>query len=56
MTSAYRRTKAPRGKATGDGDIPLWQLVIGGIFMAVGGMLAGSKIAEIAFSLWMSGS
>jgi hypothetical protein len=33
----------------------MWQLVIGGLLMAVVGMLAGIKIARIAFSTWMPG-
>lgn len=55
MTSPNPRNQGPRGRTKGDGDMPLWQLVIGGIFIAVGGMLVGIKIAEMAFSIWMPG-
>jgi hypothetical protein len=30
-----------------------WQLVVGGLFMTVGGMLAGIEIAEMIIALWM---
>jgi hypothetical protein len=55
MTSPYQRNKVPRGKPKpkSDGDIPLWQLVMGGIFITVGAILVGIKIAEVAFPIWM---
>jgi hypothetical protein len=33
----------------------MWQLVIGGLLMAVVGMLAGIRIAGITFSIWIPG-
>jgi hypothetical protein len=56
MTSPYQRNKVPHRKLKSDHELPQWQLVIGGIFIAVGGMLAGIKIAELAFSIWMPGA
>lgn len=56
MTSLDPKRKARRGKPKSDGNVPMWQLAIGGLFISVGGMLAGVKIAELAFSLWMPGS
>lgn len=55
MTSLDPKKKARRGKPEGDGNVHMWQLVIGGLFIAVGGMLAGVKNAELAFSIWMPG-
>lgn len=56
MMSPYQRNKIPRGKPKSDGDIPLWQLVSGGIFITVGGLLAGIKIAELVITIWMPGT
>jgi hypothetical protein len=55
MTSPYQSNKVPRRKPQTEVDAPLWQLVIGGIFITVGAMLVGIKIAEATFSLWMPG-
>lgn len=55
MTSPNQRNRAPRKKPKNDGDIPLWQLVIGGLFIAVGGLYAGVMISEMALSIWMPG-
>ena len=46
---------APREKPKGVGDIPVWQLVIVGVFLGVGGLLAGGKVAQLFFSVWMPG-
>ena len=53
MTSPYRNNLEPRPKPKGDGGIPLWQLVIGGLFICVGSMLAGIAVAEMIMTLWM---
>lgn len=55
MTPPYQRSNAPRKKPKSDGDTPQWQLVIGGIFVTVISLLAGSKIAEMTFAIWMPG-
>ena len=53
MTTSHPRNKRPRGKLEFDGDIPQWQLVIGGLFIAVVGMFAGIVIAETVLSIWL---
>jgi hypothetical protein len=53
MTSPYRNNTTPRRKPKSDGNVPLWQLVIGGLFMTAGGMLAGIEIAKMIIALWM---
>ena len=53
MMSPYQRRAAPRAKPRSDGDVPMWQLAIGGIFITAGAMLAGVKIAEIVLAIWM---
>ena len=53
MTSPYRNNPEPRPKPKSAGGIPLWQLVVGGLFICVGSMLAGIAIAETIMALWM---
>ena len=53
MTSPYRNNPEPRPKLKSDGGIPLWQLVVGGLFISVGSMLAGIAIAEMIMTLWI---
>lgn len=53
MTSPYRNKPGHRPTPKSEGGIPLWQLVIGGLFISVGSMLAGIAIAETIMALWM---
>ena len=55
MTSPYRNNPGPRPTPKSAGGIPLWQLVVGGLLIAVGGILAGIKIAEMILPLWLPG-
>ena len=53
MTPPYRNNPGPRPKPKSAGGIPLWQLVVGGLFISVGSMLAGIAIAEMIMTLWI---
>ncbi len=53
MISPYRNNPRPRPTPKSEGGIPLWQLVIGGLMIAVGGILAGIAVAEMIMVLWM---
>jgi hypothetical protein len=55
MTSPYKNNKTPQLKPKSDGHIPAWQMAIGGIFIACGGMFAGGMIAEMALPFLLPG-
>lgn len=55
MNTSRPRNKRPRQKPGSDGDIPPWQLVIGGLLIAAGGILAGTKIGDLILSIWLPG-
>jgi hypothetical protein len=55
MTSPYRNKPGHRPTPKSEGGILLRQLVVGGLLIAVGGILAGIKIAEMILPLWLPG-
>lgn len=55
MMAPYQRRTDPRPKPRRDGEVPAWQLALGGIFITGGAMLAGVKLAELLIAIWLPG-
>ena len=56
MNSTLPQHKVPGGKPESDGDVPPWQLILGGVVLTVVSMAVGARISEIIFLIWMPGA